>query len=78
MNLHGKSTEHLMKLRVLIYFKLFMLVLDSCRSWGRRQLAEIRLLSDVDSADQTGDILKHPICESFLHLKWLLIRKVFG
>ena len=34
------------------------------------------MLSDIDHADHSGDILKHPVCESFLHLKWLLIRKV--
>ena len=37
---------------------------------------ETNILSEIDRADQTGDILKHPICESFLHMKWLLIRKV--
>ena len=37
---------------------------------------ETHILSEIDHADHSGDILKHPVCESFLHIKWLLIRKV--
>ena len=37
---------------------------------------EAHILSEIDNADHSGDILKHPICETVLHLKWLLVRKV--
>ena len=23
------------------------------------------------------EILKHPVCESFLHMKWLLVKNIF-
>ena len=44
--------------------------------FSKERFGETHILSEIDHADQTGDILKHPICESVLHLKWLLIRKV--
>ena len=37
---------------------------------------ETHILSEIDHSDHSGDILKHPVCESFMHIKWLLIRKV--
>ena len=49
----------------------------SCFSiFSREIFGEAHVLSEINNADQTGDILKHPLTESFLHLKWLLIRKV--
>ncbi len=39
-------------------------------------MGEIAPLAAVVEADQR-DILKHPVCESFLHFKWLLVKKFF-
>jgi hypothetical protein len=37
---------------------------------------EIGLLSNICHVDQRS-LLKHPVCESFLHMKWLLVKNVF-
>jgi len=39
-------------------------------------LGEASTLASVVDADQR-DILKHPVCESYLHFKWLLVKKFF-
>lgn len=37
---------------------------------------EMLFLHNIVKANKI-DLLKHPICESFLHLKWLKVRKYF-
>ena len=37
---------------------------------------EMKFLHNIVKANKI-DLLKHPICESFLHLKWLKVRKYF-
>lgn len=38
---------------------------------------EIGLLMNICQSGQR-DILKHPVCESFLHMKWLLVKRYFS
>ena len=62
-------------LEIRISFELFKHEYDhDNKEEGVGRQGEIQSLSRVIQSDQK-DILKHPVCESFMHLKWLMIRK---
>lgn len=60
-------------LEVCFNYDLFL------KQWERSKddEGEITCLTDIVNAEQR-DLLKHPVCESFLHMKWILVKKLFS
>ena len=71
LNSNGKSLGAT-DLEVTLDFDLFVREFES-----HPENKETGLLQKIVDLDQR-DILKHPVCESFLHMKWLLVKNFFN